>query len=327
MISVIIPVYNVEKYLSECVESVLKLKSDFEIILVNDGSTDNSGGLCDSLAQKDSRIKVIHKENGGLSSARNEGIKKAGGDYVMFLDSDDFFDPEETDLMLSNLGSSPVLLGLYNLYFEEKSEFIKENCDSFLKLNGLVNIDDFLREIPFDSNSCYMIACRFIVKRDFILKNDLLFTQGIYHEDEEWTQRLLTCSENIFVTHNYFYNYRQAREGAITSIVKPKHIFDIFKIIGKAEQLISTLKSDSVKKEYLLSRVSSLYLNNLIHYCSLSKEDRKKAKSLLLDNRKLCVKNLKGKFGVPVKISLKLFGVSFTCHLLSLSKLILKKNY
>lgn len=324
MVSVIIPVYNVEKYLNQCVESVLKLKSDFEIVLVDDGSTDKSGELCDSLAKKDSRIKVIHKENGGLSSARNAGIENASGEYLMFLDSDDFLNPEETDLFLSNSDKSPLLLGLYNLFFEERKEYVKENCDSFLNMSGLINIDDFLSRVPYSSESCYMIACRFAVNRGFVLNNGLFFTQGIYHEDEEWTQRLLSCSKNIFVTHNYFYNYRQAREGAITSTVKPKHIFDIFKIIDNAKKLISDPELSTVKKEYLLSRLASLYLNNLIHYYSLPKAERKKAKKLLLENQKLCTKKLQGKFGTPVKISLTLFGISLTCRLLNLAHLILK---
>ena len=91
-ISIIIPVYNVENYLRECVESVCKLRTPAQIVLVNDGSTDNSGALCDALAAEDARIKVIHQENGGLSAARNTGIRNSTGDYVMFLDSDDFLD-------------------------------------------------------------------------------------------------------------------------------------------------------------------------------------------------------------------------------------------
>ncbi|MFR5876151.1 MAG: glycosyltransferase family 2 protein [Eubacterium sp.] len=103
LISVIVPVYNVEKYLDECVESIVnQTYKNLEIILVDDGSTDNSGKICDKWSEKDSRIKVIHKENGGSSSARNVALDIAHGDYIGFVDSDDFIDEDMFDLLLKN---------------------------------------------------------------------------------------------------------------------------------------------------------------------------------------------------------------------------------
>ena len=91
--SIIIPVYNVEKYLKQSIQSVLDQSyEDFEVILIDDGSTDKSPAICDELAEKDERVKVIHKQNGGVSSARNEGIRQAKGDYILFLDADDWYD-------------------------------------------------------------------------------------------------------------------------------------------------------------------------------------------------------------------------------------------
>ena len=93
LISIVVPLYNVENYLKECIDSILTQSyHNLEIILVDDGSTDNSGKICDNYAKKDSRIKVIHKENGGASDARNYGIKEAKGKYIQFTDSDDFYD-------------------------------------------------------------------------------------------------------------------------------------------------------------------------------------------------------------------------------------------
>ena len=101
MISVIIPVYNVEKFLAECVDSVLaQTYTDWEAILVDDGATDASGAMCDAYAAKDPRIRVIHRENGGLSAARNTGLKAARGEYVYFLDSDDYIEPDTLALLL-----------------------------------------------------------------------------------------------------------------------------------------------------------------------------------------------------------------------------------
>ena len=103
-ISVIVPVYNVEQYLERCVDSIInQTYTNLEIILVNDGSTDNSGKLCDELAKKDERIRVIHKENGGLSDARNRGIDEAESDLVGFIDSDDYIDSDMYEVLLKNL--------------------------------------------------------------------------------------------------------------------------------------------------------------------------------------------------------------------------------
>ena len=110
LVSVIVPVYKVEDYLDKCVESIVKQTyKNLEIILVDDGSPDNCPSMCDSWAQKDSRIKVIHKENGGVSSARNSALDTAAGDYICFVDSDDFIEPNAVGYMLENIGDADVI--------------------------------------------------------------------------------------------------------------------------------------------------------------------------------------------------------------------------
>lgn len=118
MISVIVPVYNVEKYLNRCVDSIInQTYTDLEIILVDDGSTDSSGSICDEYAKKDERIKVIHKENGGLSDARNTGVASATGDYVSFIDSDDYIEPDMMELLITTIGDCDMsTCGAFNDY-------------------------------------------------------------------------------------------------------------------------------------------------------------------------------------------------------------------
>ena len=107
-VSVIVPVYNTEKYLSRCINSILAQSfDDYEMILVDDGSTDNSGLFLDEYVNRDPRIRVIHKENGGVSSARNVGIKKAVGEYIMFCDSDDYVDPDWCRVLYDTIGKNP----------------------------------------------------------------------------------------------------------------------------------------------------------------------------------------------------------------------------
>lgn len=124
LISIIVPVYNVEKYLEKCVNSIInQTYSNLEIILVNDGSTDNSGKLCDNLATKDPRIVVYHKENGGVSSARNLGLDKAKGEFIGFIDSDDYIDPDMYEFLYKELKKNNVdisMCGLYHVYADKK---------------------------------------------------------------------------------------------------------------------------------------------------------------------------------------------------------------
>ncbi len=322
MISVIVPVYNVESWLDACVQSALELKTDVEVLLIDDGSTDGSGALCDQWAQQDGRVKVIHQNNRGLSEARNTGIRSARGSHVLFLDSDDLLDPEETDRMLGQLtDSTDVLLGLYDNYYTDTHRCERENCRGFLKLSGDTPVEDLLKAVPRDGSSCYMVAVRFVCRREFLLKHDLLFFAGIYHEDEEWTQRLLCTAERVLVTHCVFYRYRQGREGAITSGVKSKHIFDCFTIIRRAQALA---QQHPDRAAYLNSRMAQLYLNNLIHLHSLSGGERKQALEQLGQLRP-CARHMTGRIGTPVRLCMGVLGIRVTCALLGLARKLVKR--
>jgi glycosyltransferase involved in cell wall biosynthesis len=290
---------------------------------VDDGSTDMSGKLCDAWAEKCAHITVIHQKNGGLSAARNTGIKNSSGSHIMLLDSDDFLDPAETDRMLSQLtDETDVLMGLYSKYYSSNNRYEPENGDGFRSLQGMTDIRDFLHVVPADGTSCIMVAWRFICRRKHLLEHDLFFLSGIYHEDEEWTQRLFSCTNRIHVTDCMFYQYRQARAGSITGSVKPKHIFDIFTIIERARTL--SRNCSEACADYLKNRMASLYLNNLIHLHSLPKTERTAALQKLRTMQKDCIDRMTGRIGTPAKYCLRIFGIRITCLLLSAARKILK---
>ena len=138
-ISVIVPVYNVEQYLERCVDSIInQTYKNLEIILVNDGSTDNSGQLCDELAKKDSRIRVIHKENGGVSEARNFGVKEISGEYVIFIDSDDYINKRMINVLYSQIKLEEAdvsVCGVMNVY-ENNHIPQARNINEYLILNN-----------------------------------------------------------------------------------------------------------------------------------------------------------------------------------------------
>ena len=318
MISIIVPVYNVKEYLEECIESVLKLKVDLEVVMVDDGSTDGSGALCDELCKRDPRLNVVHQTNGGLSAARNTGIRSCKGEYIMFLDSDDFLDREETEAMLSNLSVRPdLLLGLYNNYYQKENRFEKENSPALVQMQGELTVDEFLSRIPADGRSCYMVSVRFICRREFLMENELFFRSGIYHEDEEWTLRLLASANNIFVTGNYFYQYRQARSGSIMASIKEKHIFDTFSIMDGAKQRLGRGDMSETKTDYYKKRMASMYLNNLINCYRVETDRRHEMLNKLKEYKNDCVPNLSGSIGRAARIAILTLGVKNTCRLLS----------
>ena len=202
--SIVIPVYNVAPYLRECVDSVLAQNStDYEIILVDDGSTDNSPAICDEYAEKYSQIKVIHKANGGLSDARNFGIKKAQGDYLMFLDSDDFWNREN------------VLLDLHNIIKENNPDLIIHELSSFYNSEKIIlrkfknkeiqNFSyDFKEDLKYLVNNdiYYATACNKVIKTSIVKENNIEFPKGKLHEDIAWCADIISHIDKYTIFFN-----------------------------------------------------------------------------------------------------------------------------
>lgn len=205
-ISVIIPVYRVEKFLSKCIESVINQSyKNVEIILVDDGSPDSCGSICERWATQDSRIIVIHKENGGLSDARNSGMKVATGDYISFVDSDDWVMPD-------------FLSTLYDLIKKENAD-ISECGVSYVKEDGQVLRDRVCSEptLVIDKNEAlkrlileqgvYQTVWNKLYKREVIA--DSYFPIGRYNEDEFWTYRIIDHVNKYVVSNQILYCYLQ----------------------------------------------------------------------------------------------------------------------
>ncbi len=201
-ISVVVPVYNVEKYLARCVDSILaQTFTDTEIILVDDGSTDNSGILCDQYALKDPRIKVIHKENGGLSDARNGGQAVASGDYISFIDSDDFIEPEMLQVLYDlaeESGADFSACGLRDCY--ENGGIGHEGSDETFLCNGVEGL-----KLVLEGDHFPISVCTKLLRRSFC--EDLHFTKGRTYEDALYTPDLFLKATKIAVTKRCYYNY------------------------------------------------------------------------------------------------------------------------
>jgi glycosyltransferase involved in cell wall biosynthesis len=232
IISIIIPVYKVEAYLRECLNSVLaQVFIDYECILVDDGSPDGCPAICDEYAEAYPQMKVIHKKNGGLSNARNMGIRAAEGKYIVLLDSDDLFAAGDALINLYDIIKStdaPVI-------FNSNLTLFTNNGDK-LSYDGLKGTHDRYTPIRFykkaRSNGRLILAgCLFTIQRDFLLKNDLFFKKGIFHEDEHWFPRVIALADMIAINHGLFYAYRRGRIDSITATSNPKRLFDVILII------------------------------------------------------------------------------------------------
>lgn len=204
-ISVIIPIYKVEAYLKECLDSVInQTYKNLEIILVDDGSPDNSGKMCDEYAQKDSRIKVIHKENGGLSSARNAGLDIATGEYVCFIDSDDVIDERYIEILHSMCAQNNVDVAVCDIKrFTDVIE--KEDATNEIKLIDSKELQS--KMYVHGEATQVVIVCNKLYKR-YIYEN-LRFPVGKIHEDEFTTYKALYSSKTAIAISNLkLYYYR-----------------------------------------------------------------------------------------------------------------------
>lgn len=272
-ISVIVPVYNVEKYLNKCVDSILNSSyKKLEIILVDDGSVDHSGSLCDDLATKDRRIIVLHKKNGGLSSARNAGLEVATGEYVSFIDSDDYIDANMFEIMLKK--------GL-----EEQADIIQcgvYRVDESGKLSTTIRVEDWssksekILEDFFISQKIPVMVCNKLFRRSLI--QDKRFVEGKNNEDNMFMIDVLPNAKSIASVSDQLYYYL-IRISSITGCNFTEKKFDsiyAYKYVLK--------KTKDIKQEYVpyvqyWRCKNAFYLWHSICNSNLDKKQKKQYKS------------------------------------------------
>lgn len=247
--SIIVPVYRTEKYLDQCVKSILNQSfNDYELILVNDGSPDRCPEICNEYATRDQRIKVLHKENGGLSDARNCGLDCAEGEYVFFLDSDDYWDDSHALRKVYDkiqIDSCDVLVFVMKKLIQITGEYVNSIIDtSTLSLleKGKGNQLDLLMK----SNLFVASACDKVVRRELIEKYDMRFVVGQTSEDIEWCTKLLLIEPRISFLNESFYIYRIQKSNTLSTIISVKNILDMYEVLEKyvsiAEQSVSSKK-------------------------------------------------------------------------------------
>lgn len=261
--SVIIPVYNVAAYLENCVDSLLhqqKMEGYLEILLVDDGSTDESGQICDRLAEEHPAVKVVHKENGGLSSARNTGIQHAVGEYVLFVDSDDYVEGnlcQELEKALNQYGETDAICfgGIEDDGVHPSPMRRVPVEDTVCTVDGR----EFLKKQYRDQN-LNVEACLYCYRRQFLLDQNLTFKEGILHEDVEFTPRaLMRCGQVLEIPGDY-YHYMVRDNSISTQKDKTKNIKDLFGTL--AEQVrMAERQPDPELERWMKNGVLDSYLN------------------------------------------------------------------
>ena len=257
VLSIVIPVYNVEEYLHRCIDSILRdsMNVEYEIILVDDGSTDRSGEICDEYAAKYNFITAFHKENGGLSDARNVGIMKANGKYVIFIDSDDYVEIGSIGKIAIEI--SPIECDVYCTNYR-KIEGERELLKSYKQTNETMTGIDFLK-YQMNNHSMQSTVVQNIYSLDFLKSNDLFFKKGIYHEDEQWTPRVFLTAQKVKMIDCMYYVYEE-REGSIMKQKDfTKHILDLISTVkeilnyskDKVDNELFSLIKDSLVNKYL----------------------------------------------------------------------------
>ena len=276
MVSVIVPVYNVEKYLEECLDSILgQTYKDLEVILIDDGSTDSSGSICDRYAEKDKRIKVIHKENGGLSDARNTGLDIINGDYVLFVDSDDLIKQNMIELLVDKMQKNNSEIVFFNaiiFYDSNKNNdhyMLSEN--EYPPCTGIEMFSERVRKLQWFPG----VQFHFFTT-DLLRREKLRFKKGMLYEDQLFTLSAYLNAKKVCFINESLYYYRADRFDSIMNIKPTVKNFKSYHLCIKG--FISEKKKHP--KEPRLHKALDTLAQHMCHdameqYCLLSRGDRK----------------------------------------------------
>ena len=317
LLSIIVPVYNVSKYINKCIDSIIAQTYDnIEIIIVDDGSPDDCPQICDMYAKKDSRIKVIHKQNGGLSSARNAGLDIAKGDYIGFVDSDDWIEPTMYEEMISFMESEScdACECAINLVDNSSTKRIKQTENEVLSGRDALkhHLNEFHRyDIPRPS------VWSKLYKKDFWKTNR--FPVGKIHEDYLLTCMVLYESKKYGIIHKGLYNHLTSNP---TSIVNTKFsVRDLYKE-RQCQFRIDYLESKGDEELVEMAKVSYYcYLITAIWKCDQNNLDEKWTYVKLIQTRRNEIKGLK----IPRNRKIDLFWVTHSPHLFFLFRRLLTK--
>ena len=302
LISIIVPIYNVEAYIKQCLDSIAdQTYKNIEVILVDDGSTDSSGEICDTYCCNDRRFRVIHKKNGGVSSARNAGLNAAEGDYIGFVDPDDWIEKDMYEKLYADMIRHKVDIATCS-YFELFQS--SSNIRNF-PFQGIVFGDEALKGllVHFDA----YLWCRLYRKQIF---EGMRFIEGRNYEDVELLPRLFMRANKIYFDQTPMYHYRLKRQGSIVATDSPKNFEDYFR---SYIDIVKSMKES--KKEFQALAIKGAAIGYIVQ-CKrfatspMTYEDWKKLLGYKREFQEH-IKGLKGKSGLTIKEKIELWGALY----------------
>lgn len=254
LFSFIIPVYNVEQYLRDCLNSIVtQTYPDYEVICVNDGSTDGSLAILKEYQQKYPQITIISQPNKGLSAARNAGIQAAKGDYIFFLDSDDWIETDTLKILAEKQNGENLLCFNGRRYFEDGTT---EEPDNGIEEDQLTGWEYYNKYALVSRKFHFVCTVLRLYRREYLLKNDLFFEEGIYHEDNLFTPLACYYAQTVKVIPDCLYVYR-IRKGSITQTPNVQRLFDMIAIANSLSDFFIPIRD--IDKSQLYREIAGEY--------------------------------------------------------------------
>lgn len=314
LVSVVVPIFNTEKYLAECLNSLEKQTlKEIEVIMVNDGSTDSSGIIAKRYADKNENFILVERENGGLSAARNTGMEEATGEYIYFLDSDDYLIEDALERIFTKAKQEDLDVLKFVAYtFTEPSRKLCWTSDGYKyrgNYPGVYRGIDILQMFVDNHDTCFPSCCLIITKREVIVKNNLHFYEGIIHEDNLFHWELLAVSERVGILNEPLY-CRRIRAGSITQTPDwmKKNMSMCFSAEA-AEKFIN--EHPQIKGNTTDWYVMFFVYQMLSNWEKMSKEEKNSFESKDYFRR---VKPIAKKYGKGGSISLRIFYTNITMY-------------
>lgn len=272
-ISFVLAIYNVETYLGECIESIVSESGNYEVLLIDDGSTDGSGTICDEYERKFQQIRAFHKKNGGLSDARNYGLLRAKGKYVFFVDSDDFLPQGSTKKLLDIAAEKEADVIVWNTSVVDEKNRAIEYCNGKYRHPALKETREYLPnefiETQLNKEKDFPRTVWLgMYKRQFLVSECLWFEKGILHEDELWTPQVYLKANSIFYINEELYCYRIRQNSIMNKMDKnySRNLKSIIYIYNTLPILFDYNVKDGVFRRCLKEDISKRYLSAIAKY-------------------------------------------------------------
>lgn len=283
-ISVIVPVFNTEEFLAECLDSILQQPGvDLEVIIVNDGSTDGSVDIIKKYMSQDERIKYFYQSNQGLSVARNTGLKLATGNYVLFVDSDDWLLPNSLAdyIELARRKDVDVVVGKVGVYYPNGTAALWNHDAELHQRQPTMSGEEYLHSITISRKYVPMVYTYFC-RRSMLQQADLAFEPGLIHEDELWTPQMLLQAKSITFGLTPHYAYRRRFSGSITSSTSQARRYDsLLKIVSLLSQAYQRIRSDCSARPFFLMAIRAFFRTCAQMALRATAEEREKFETMI----------------------------------------------